>query len=169
MKIKNKKDFILGVVCLILSVWIIVMTLGLPNAQYEGDPGPKMFPMIGGVIIAVCGILLIVKQGEPGKEFMTKAQWIDTCKFFSVYLLALALMYVFGWTIATPILLFILTFMLSKISLPDASVKKRVVTSLIWAVLCGIGIYLVYKVGLKAKLPRPMFYKSLPLSIRKWF
>ena len=162
MKITNKKDFYIGLVTLLVSAFIIWQTLGLAGTAYEGDPGPKMFPMIGGVLMAVCGILLMIKQGEQTPTFLTKEQWKKCGILFGIYALFLLLMYVFGWVVAMPIILFVLTYVLSGVSMPDATKKKRLLTSLIWAVCCGAGIYLAYKVGLKASVPKGLmnkFYK----------
>ncbi len=163
-KMKLKKDSIIGIVTLLVSAWIIWMTSQLPGTAYEGDPGPKMFPMIGGVLMAVCGLLLVIKPGPDSKAFLTKEQWGKCGIIFGAYVLFLVLMYVFGWTVGMPITLFVLTFILSSVSMPDASIKKRIITSLIWAVCCGAGIYLAYKIGLKARVPKGLldkFYKSL--------
>lgn len=165
MKIKNKLDFGLGIGTLLVSLWIIYMTMQLPAAEYQGDPGPKMFPMIGAVIMLICGIGLIIKQDAPGKVFLTKKQWLDAGKIFGIYLFTFFLMYVFGWPVAVFVILFILTFVLSSISMPDASIKKRVITSLIWAVIAGLAVYFIYKVGLKAKLPKGLMNKYY----KKWF
>ena len=163
MKITNKKDFYIGLVTVIVSAFIIWQTVLLPGSAYEGDPGPKMFPMIGGVLMAICGIILMIKQGnEEAKQFLTKEQWKKCGILFAVYALFLLLMYVFGWVVAMPIILFILTYILSGVSMPDVTKKKRLLTSLIWAVCCGAGIYLAYKVGLKASVPKGLmnkFYK----------
>ena len=164
MKITNKKDFITGIVTLVVSAWIIWMTTRLPATVYEGDPGPKMFPMIGGVLMAICGILLLIKQGPETPQYLTKKQWKAAGTIFGIYVLFLLLMYVFGWVVGMPLTLFVLTFTLSSISMPDATIKKRLLTSLIWAVCCGAGIYLAYKVGLKARVPKGLldkFYKSI--------
>lgn len=162
MKITNKRDFFTGLVTVLISAWIIWETMNLAGTVYEGDPGPKMFPMIGGVLMAVCGIILMIKQGEQQKQFLTKEQWGKCAIIFGIYALFLLLMYVFGWIVAMPVILFVLTFVLSSVSMPDATIKKRIITSLIWAVCCGAGIYLAYKVGLKASVPKGLmnkFYK----------
>lgn len=154
MKIKNKKDFWLGVGTIAISAWIILQTLQLPAPEYAGDPGPRMFPMIGGVLMLVCGILLLVKQDAPDKPFLTGAQWLAAGKIFGIYIGTVVLMLVFGWTVTVPIILFGLTYIMSKVSMPTASRKKRIITSLIWAVCAGVGVYLAYKIGLKARLPK---------------
>ena len=60
MKIKNKKELGLGAFCIVFAAIIAYLSMQLKATGYEGDPGPKMFPLIGSVIMAVCGIALII-------------------------------------------------------------------------------------------------------------
>ena len=161
MKIKNKKDFGLGVVTLLVAVWVAYMSMQLKASAYEGDPGPRMFPMIGSVIMAICGIVLIIKQGEPGRAFLTAAQWKAAGKLFAVYVLFVLLFWAFGFIVAVPAILFIVTFMLSGLSAKDKSIKQRLIMSLIFAVIGGAALYLAYVVGLDAKMPMGIVFKLL--------
>lgn len=161
MKIKNKKDFGLGVVTLLVAVWVAYMSMQLKVSAYEGDPGPRMFPMIGSVIMAICGIALIIKQGEPGRAFLTAAQWKAAGKLFAVYVLFVLLFWAFGFIVAVPAILFIVTFMLSGLSAKDKSIKQRLIMSLIFAVIGGAALYLAYVVGLDAKMPMGILFKLL--------
>ena len=161
MKIKNKKDFGLGVFCVLLAVWIAFMTMQLKPSLYEGDPGPRMFPMIGSVLIAACGIALIIKQGEPGRAFLSAAQWKAAGKLFSIYIFFVLLFWAFGFVVAVPVILFIVTFMLSGLSAKDKSVKQRLMMSLIFAVIGGAALYLAYVVGLDAQMPKGFVFKLL--------
>lgn len=161
MKIKNKKDFGLGVVTLLVAVWVAYMSMQLKASAYEGDPGPRMFPMIGSVIMAICGIALIIKQGEPGRAFLTAAQWKAAGKLFAVYVLFVLLFWAFGFIVAVPAILFIVTFMLSGLSAKDKSIKQRLIMSLIFAVIGGAALYLAYVVGLDAKMPMGILFKLL--------
>ena len=161
MKIKNKKDFGLGVICVLLAVWVTTMTLQLKPSLYEGDPGPRMFPMIGSVILAICGICLIVKQDAPGKVFLTPAQWKAAGKLFCVYIAFVLLFWLFGFMVAVPVILFVITFMLSGLSIKDASIKKRLILSLIFGIVGGAVLYLAYVVGLGAQMPKGFLIKLL--------
>ena len=161
MKIKNKKDFGLGVFCVLLAVWIAYLTMQLKPSMYEGDPGPRMFPMIGSVVIALCGIALIIKQGEPGRAFLSAAQWKAAGKLFAVYILFVLLFWAFGFVVAVPLILFIVTFMLSGLSAKDKTIKQRVIMSLIFAIVGGAALYLAYVIGLDAKMPKGVVFKLL--------
>ena len=158
MKNSNTKDRILGICSVLLSAWMIFVTTKLNFPTSKGDPGPKLFPYIGAAIILICGIILIIKPGKNSKQFMTKEQWKSAAVIFGVYLLFCLLLWVVGFMIAVPIMLFILTLMFQAQSRPDDSVKKRVIRSLIYAIIAGALIYVAYVIGLQAKLPTGLLF-----------
>jgi len=159
--IKNKKDFGLGVVTILIAAVITFMAMQLKATGYEGDPGPKMFPMIGAAIMFLCGVALIIKPDKKSRVFLNKKQWKAAISMFVVYLGATALFYLVGFAVAVPIIMFALTFMMSKLSLKDLSLKKRIIKSLIFAILGGACVYLAYVVALGANLPKGLLYNLI--------
>ena len=153
MKIKNKKDFGLGVFSIIAAAIIVWLSMQLEATAYEGDPGPRMFPIMGATIIAICGIGLIIKQDPQEHVFLTPKQWLAAGKIFLIYILMVFVLYLFGYIVTAPVITFILTLVLSKLSMPDASIKKRVRSSLIYAIVAGGLVYVAYVIGLQAALP----------------
>ena len=59
---------------------------------------------------------------------------------FLVYILIAVMLFLFGFAVAVPIMLFVVTFMLSKLSLKEASLKKRIINSLIFGAVGGAGL-----------------------------
>ena len=158
MKNSNKKDRILGVCSVLLSLWIAWITTALNFPTNKGDPGPKLFPFIGAAIIFICGVILIIKPGKDSKTFMTKAQWKSAGIIFGVYILFAVLLWLVGFMIAVPIMLFILTLMFQAQSRPDDPPKKRIIRSLIYAIIAGALIYVAYVIGLQARLPEGLLF-----------
>ena len=156
---KSKKDRIAGVASILISGVIAWLSFNLKVSAYPGDPGPKMFPLIGAALMLICGILLVVKPGPADKQFLNKTQWKDAGIIFLCYVGFVVLLNFFGFGVAAPVVLFVLTYLMSALSMPDASKKKRIVTSLIYAVLAGAAIYVCYVVLLKARLPKGTFWK----------
>lgn len=159
MKIKNKKDFGLGIFSLALAAFITYMSMGLEATGYEGDPGPKMFPLIGAFIIAVCGIGVIVAPDKESKQFMTKAQWCAAGKLFAMYVAFAVLFWLFGFLVAVPVVLFVVTYMLSGLSMQGKTKKQRLLTSLIYGIVGGAVLYLLYVVALDASMPKALILK----------
>ena len=158
MKTSNKKDRILGICGVLLSAWIVYITSGLNFPINRGDPGPKLFPYIGAAIILICSIFLIIKPGKDGKTFLSKSQWKSAGIIFGLYLLFCLLLWLVGFMIAVPIMLFILTYLFQAQSRPDDPKKKRLLRSLIYAVIAGALIYVAYVIGLQAKLPTGLLF-----------
>lgn len=161
MKIKNKKDFGLGIFCIVFAALIIYLSLQLKATGYEGDPGPKMFPIIGSVIMAICGIALIVAPEKQAKVFLTKQQWKAAFGLFGMYVVLALLLWLLGFMFAVPIVLFIVTFLLSKLSVKDSTVKHRLLISLIYGVVGGAVLYFAYVKGLKAQMPTGLLIELL--------
>ena len=155
------KDRVLGIILLLISLFFFIFTMQQETARFEGDPGPKMFPLIGSVIMAICGIALIVAPEKEAKVFLTKTQWKAALGLFGVYVLLALLLWLLGFMFAVPIVLFIVTFMLSKLSVKDATVKHRLLISLIFGVVGGAVLYLAYIVGLKAQMPTGLLIELL--------
>ena len=161
MKIKNKKDFGLGVFCILFAALIAYLSMQLKATGYEGDPGPKMFPLIGSVIMAACGIALIIAPEKETKTFLTRTQWKAAFGLFGMYVALAVMLWFFGFMIAVPVVLFIITFMLSKLSVKDATVKHRLIISIIYGVVGGAVLYLAYVVGLKTQMPTGFLFELL--------
>jgi len=159
MKNKSKKDMVSGALAVIFSAIIIWLSLQLEDSGYAGDPGPRMFPLIGAVIMGVCGIIQLIKPGKEDKQFLTKKQWADAGIIMLCYIAFAALLYFFGFGVAAPVVLFVLTYLMSSLSMSSATKKKRLITSLIYAVLAGAAVYVVYILLLKARLPKGVFWK----------
>ena len=147
---KLKKDRLLGIIVLVIAAFFAYFTGKLGATNFEGDPGPKMFPYMGSIIMALCGIMLLVKPEKKEKG-----------KFLSRDVLFVVMMKYLGFVITAPIVLFIVSFLFSKISDPDAATKKRIIRSLIYSAAVTAALYLVYVVALDAKLPSGALLKLL--------
>lgn len=157
--IENKKDFGLGVVSIVIAALITALSMQLRASGYDGDPGPKMFPMTGAAIILICGIALIIRPGKIAGKFLTIKQWQSAITMFGVYVGVAVLFFLLGFSVSLPIIAFSLTFLMSRLSLKDLSLKKRIIKSLIYAVIASVCVYLAYVVGLNARLPEGLIFK----------
>ena len=160
MKIKNKKDFGLGIFGILFSVWIAYYSFAnIPNAKHDGDPGPRLFPLIGAGIMLICSIIILIKPDAQSKKLLTKEQWKAAGKIFGIYCLTALMFYLVGFSVTVPIILFILTYVLSKVSEPDMPKKERIKKAVIFAVIAGALIIVAYLVGLQASLPDGLLFE----------
>jgi len=130
----------------------------LKATAFVGDPGPRMFPYLASVLIAVCSIALIVKPDKSGKTFFKKEEWMRALGLFAVYVVNLIIMWLFGFHISVFVTLFIITFIFSKMSAKEISTKSRIIRSLIYAVAGFLVLWLFYDVALDAQLPKGEFF-----------
>ena len=159
METKGKKDRVLGVIVLLIAGWITYLSFGLKATGYEGDPGPRMFPLIGAGVLVLCGIALIIFPGKKDGVFLTKEQWKSAGKLFAMYVLFAVLLWLGGFLVAVPVMLFIITYMLSGLSKADRTKKHRLIIALIFGVVGGGLLYLAYVIGLKAAMPTGILFK----------
>ena len=150
----KKKDLLLGVILLLISLFFFYFTLQQETPRFEGDPGPKMFPLIGCVITAVCGILTIVHPDKKERKlYLSKDEFKRAAKLFGLYVAFLVLIWGVGFLITAPLLLFAISVLFSYESRPDDPMGKRLLRSAIYAVIVGGALYALYVVALQTQLP----------------
>ena len=156
------REKLLGIIVIIISAFFALYTNTLGSTGYVGDPGPKMFPFIGCGIMALCGILLFVRPSKGDqKQFLTKAQLKSAALLFGVYALYLVLLWLVGYTITVPVILFIVSMMFSFVSEENTPMKKRIIKNLIYSVLVAAVLYLVFVVVLESQLPKGIVWALL--------
>jgi len=158
---KIKKDQVLGIIGLAFSVLVGIFTMQLQDTAFIGDPGPRLMPWLAAILIAGCSIVLIVRPTKTQGKFLTREQWGRALKLFAVYVLNFVLMWLFGFNISVPIMLFICTFIMSKVSNRDITPRKRILISIIYAAVGFTVLYLLYVVALKAVLPKGVLLQAL--------
>ena len=87
------------------------------------------------------------------KVYLIKTQLLHALMLFGVYVLYLVLLAVIGYTATIPVVLFIISMMFSFVSDEKSSMKKRVITNLIYSVIVGAVLYLGFVVVLESQLP----------------
>lgn len=149
------KDKIIGLVSFLLGVLTLVGTYFIKVAKMAvsmGDPGPKVFPAVAGGLLVICGLGLFFKKQEDEKVFMTKVQWLRVLRLFLAFVGYLVLLYVGGFIIATPILLFVMMTMFAGEKMPSVLVR------VLYAVCCTGVVYLLFVVLLKTNVPMGILF-----------
>ncbi|KQX38005.1 hypothetical protein ASD04_10245 [Devosia sp. Root436] len=150
--------FILGVVMAWASTQIAAPMLG------EGDPGPQVLPLVLGVVIAILGAMLSLRN--PAVEVSTDAPLFDEADtatlippeplllraIHAVNLLAYAVLFErLGFTLSTFIFLAIAIFLLGTRSLRGGVVA--VLVAVLVSLVVGTGL----KLGIGVPLPGVLF------------
>lgn len=155
---EKKKDLTLGILSISFAAFIFANSITMRSTGYEGDPGPKLMPLIGSVVMAIFGIILILHPEKDGEVFLTRRQWKDVAVLGSTYILMAVCLWLFGFTVTVPIIMFLVTLLLSRISPGEFTLKQRLLKSVIYAAITSAAIYVVYIVLLGAQLPRGILW-----------
>jgi putative tricarboxylic transport membrane protein len=136
-------DRLLGALALLLAIAFIVGALEIQTGLMLDPLGPKTFPVIIGVLLAVSSIYLIVKP-DPRPDWPAAGRLLEI-GFAIVVMIAYALLLDrLGFVVATAIAVFVLSWRLGSKPAP--------------AVLTGIGvsvlIYVVFHLILGLSLAR---------------
>lgn len=78
---KINRTYIMGVLVLVLAAWIGWQTYQMPNRFVSNEPGPKLFPYLSAIGMAVCAILSMIFEGpkeakQEKKTQITKKGWL---------------------------------------------------------------------------------------------
>ena len=154
------KDRLLGIILLLISLFFFYFTMQQETPRFEGDPGPKMFPLIGCAITGVCGILTLVHPDKKErKTHLSKEELKRAAKLFGFYAAFLVLIWAVGFMITAPLILFAISVLFSFESRPDDSWGKRILRSAIYAIIVGGALYLLYVTVLQTQLPTGALWK----------
>ena len=150
------KDRIVGIACLVISLFFGVASTTIRTTLNPGDPGPKLFPIIGCVILFICGLCLLVKKIDTGEEkvFLTKHQWKRALILFGLYIATFLLLWLFGFIAALVVMLFVLCILFSYNGDAKESWKKQLIRAAIYSVVLSALLYLAYDVALDMSLPK---------------
>ena len=114
---KINRTYVMGILCLLLSAWIVWQTGNVPTRLVAREPGPRFFPYISAGGIALFAILSMIfdgaKEAKNGnKPYLDKAGWIRlgiimgetvvfalSMKFLGFWITSMAGMFMFIWTL----------------------------------------------------------------------
>ena len=153
------KDRITGIFCIAISALFAYNTGFVSTKQLEGDPGPRMFPYIGCIILAVCGIILIVnKHSRTKSNYFTKHEWRRASILFVIYLLYIILLWLFGFVVSSLIFLFIICFLFSD---NRKSMWSKILECICFAIIVSGALYLIYITVFSTQMPKGFLWAML--------
>jgi len=134
----------------------------IKSSLNPGDPGAKLFPLIGCGILFACGIgMLLRKNSEEKTAFLTKKQWIRALTLFLMYVVYFFLLWLVGYKVALPVVLLILCVMFVGTRRSEVSLWKLILKAVIYALLVSGAIYVFYVLLLDSSLPEGIIWKLL--------
>ena len=153
---KMYKDQALGLVLLVVSIVFIYFTTGISDSILAGDPGPKVFPMTACILIGVCGLVLLVKpEKAEAKAFLSRQEWKRLITLFCIYVLYWGLLWLAGYRVAIPVILFIVSYLFSR------GTKTKLAQIIVYTVLVTAAIFVLYVVVMETRLPEGLVFEKL--------
>ena len=152
---KLNKDKIIAAMCVLIGVIYLIGALNLPETNLAKDPGPKVFPFVGGVIVIVRSAAILLKRydNEP-KAVYTKEQWRKAVIMIGLFVVYLLMLWVLGFLISTPIILLVSSYMFT-----DEGVKVALWKRVVFALALTFFLYWIFTKVLVMLLPTGMILK----------
>lgn len=149
---RKKTDTITAIVLLVFSGYLIAESLTMAISSEYG-PGPGMFPLGLGIILAVLSLALLWDGLNPRvKDKPSKFQ--NQRGLLAAGLVVVGLV---GYAVLISLLGYLLTTFLLVIFLMAVVAKDKLKTSLITAAAVTLLLFLIFDVGLGVHLPKGPF------------
>ena len=161
---KFNRTYVLGVLGLLISAWIVWQAGKIPMRLVANEPGPRFIPYVSAAGLALFSILTIIfdapKEAKKGvKPYLDKAGWIRLGIIMGeAVLFALSMTFIGFWfTAMLGMLLFIVTL----------KGKKKI--NWLFAVLLSVGLaslcYFGFTRGFHIPLPTGTLWESLGIAM----
>lgn len=165
---KLNKTYLMGIVCLLFAAWIAWQTTQIPTKLVSNEPGPKMFPYISAVGIAVMSVLSMIFDGKKEKEameagtdkpYLDKKGWMRMALILAECLAFALCMNFIGFWITAMIGMFAFVWTLKG--------EKKV--NLIFTIVLCVGLsslcYFGFTRGFHIPLPSGTIWKALGIKM----
>jgi hypothetical protein len=143
MKVKNQKDFLSGLLFLVIG---LAFAWGALDYKFgtSASPGPGFFPFGLGLVLALLGAVVLLKSltietadGEP----VGRLAWRPLLVILAGVLAFGVALPRFGLAVAMPLLVILSSLASKEFSWLSALINSAVLTALCWAVfVAGLGL-----------------------------
>lgn len=158
---KLKRDTITGIVGLVWSIiWVILIQTQTKLPPKLLEPGPRLLPYVGFVVVLVSSVMLIIKglndwrkDPKPDKPYFPKGGKLKVAKSYLMLVATGILMNFFGFLIVAPVAIFAFIYDLKGNS------EVKLLNAAIIAVLVTAGLYAMFVIGFQVKLPAGVIFR----------
>lgn len=148
---KLRRDTITGIVGLLGCGFFLFYTQFIKMPKKLLEPGPRLFPYVAIVLIAMSSIALIIKgymdREKEEKPYFPKGGALKITKSYLMLIVYAIAMTYLGFLITTPFATFAFIYDLKGNS------KVKPLTAIIISVLVTAGLYAMFVFGFQIKLP----------------
>ena len=150
MLTKNK---LLGIILIALSIGALIMIVQFPPSNLKGDPGPKVYPSIGVALMLICSPFIMKSKKNEDKPYFTKEQWQRLFYLFGIFLVYALLIWLLGFWVVTPFMLFFLCHTFSK------GKKVALWKKLLFASIVPLLLYPLFQYVLIMIMPKGILFR----------
>ncbi len=161
---KLKRTYLMGIVFLLLSVFVVWQTAMIPERLVSNEPGPKFFPFISAGGMALFAVLSMIFDGKKEKEEDEKEQADKGKAKRLVLILAEAL----AFCVAMQLIGFWLASMLGSfmfIWTLKGEKKINVVPAVVFSIVLGCICYFGFTRGFHIPLPTGSIWRVLDIRM----
>lgn len=158
---KLNRTYTMGIFMLIFSAWIAYESTNIPQLLVSNEPGPRLFPFISAMGIAVFAVLSMIFDGKKEK----KAEYLDKKGYMRLGLMiaecfAFAfLMNLIGFWIVSMAGLFMFIYTLK------GEKKINYIICIIFCIALGSLCYFGFTKGFNIPLPKGVLWDSLGINM----
>ena len=147
------RDRYLGILLMITALLLGMVTLQIDYTPMTDDPGPKLFPLFACAILVICGLGLLIQSKPKRKEqIFEKTYWIKLVLVFAGLIAYGLMLWLIGFRIATPIMLFFFYWQMSQKG------KFKLLGALIYTLISFAIIYSFFQYVLGSYLPEGILF-----------
>lgn len=152
---KLNKDKAIAAACVLIGIIYLIGALNLPQTNLVKDPGPKVFPTIGAVIVILSSVAILLKRydTEP-KASYAREQWKQVMVMLGVFVVYLLMLWILGFLISTPVILLLTSYMFT-----DKGVKVALWKRIVFALALTAFLYWIFAKVLVMLLPMGMILR----------
>ena len=149
-----KDDKVIGAVLVVIGLAAIGNSLQIHTRLFNSDPGPALFPIFAGTILALCGVGMLVTSfagvGDSGDVRPSPDAWRRGGLLSGLLIAYGVALWLFGFYIATPIMTFVLYHVFA------GKGRRRIWIGAVFAAAVTISVHLIFGTFLNTLMPTGM-------------
>ena len=158
---KLNRTYVMGIIFLVLAGFVAWQTTMVPERLVSNEPGPRFFPYISAIGMAVFAVLSMIFDGprDKGRQYLDKAGWKRMIVILAEALLFCVMMQYIGFWFAAMIgnFMFIWTLKGNK--------KINIIFAVILSVVLGSVCYFGFTRDFHIPLPSGSLWKMLGIKM----
>ena len=150
------KEKLIGLGTFGVGIAAILLTLAIPVVTVSEDPGPRLFPLVGGVLMLVSGAGIFLQalagKGSASGEFLSADGRKRAAGIFGLMALYALALFVFGFLVSTLFFVFLFVRIIAR----DKKIPS--LYNAIYSIIVVALIWVTFEKGLNSLLPTGILF-----------